>query len=420
MTNQKQLKFEGNHNSQDHSISLTFTAPIKAGCPELDLLIAEIARDAEKRRRTDDKSHPYYAIDLIRQSRLGALRLPVELGGGGASIRDLFYVVIRLAEADPDVAHILRTHFNFVEKFLLSPKNEVRDTRLVKVAEGAIFGNAITEISSRNVGSLDVVYETTLSPDNDGYRLNGTKYFSTGTLYADFVGVRASTPEGLPINVIIPTNREGVVLEDDWDGIGQKLTGSGTTRLNNVFVNSEEILDGSNDQFQFNSLLQLYLQAIIAGILRNVVSDAKALIQSRSRTYSHASADTVPADPQLQQIIGQLSSSAFAAEAIVLAAADAQDTSVNHVVDGVIDFALDHNASLQAAQAKVIVEDLAFKASTLLFDVGGASATKQSANLDRHWRNIRTLASHNPAVYKARTIGNYVVNGTNLPMNGYF
>ena len=100
MTNQKQLKFEGNHNSQDHSISLTFTAPIKAGCPDLDLLIAEIARDAEKRRRTDDKSHPYYAIDLIRQSRLGALRLPVELGGGGASIRDLFYVVIRLAEAD--------------------------------------------------------------------------------------------------------------------------------------------------------------------------------------------------------------------------------------------------------------------------------------------------------------------------------
>ena len=208
------------------------------------------------------------------------------------------------------------------------------------------------------MGSLDVVYETTLSPDNDGYRLNGTKYFSTGTLYADFVGVRASTPEGLPINVIIPTNREGVVLEDDWDGIGQKLTGSGTTRLNNVFVNSEEILDGSNDQFQFNSLLQLYLQAIIAGILRNVVSDAKTLIQSRSRTYSHAAADTVPADPQLQQIIGQLSSSAFAAEVIVLAAADAQDTSVNHVVDGVIDFALDHNASLQAAQAKVIVEDL--------------------------------------------------------------
>ena len=148
MTNQKQLKFEGNHNSQDHSISLTFTAPIKAGCPELDLLIAEIARDAEKRRRTDDKSHPYYAIDLIRQSRLGALRLPVELGGGGASIRDLFYVVIRLAEAELDVAHILRTHFNFVEKFLLSPKNEVRDTRLVKVADGAIFGNAITEYVS--------------------------------------------------------------------------------------------------------------------------------------------------------------------------------------------------------------------------------------------------------------------------------
>ena len=65
-------------------------------------------RNAE---RTDSDARPYYAMDLIRQSKLGALRLPVELGGGGASIRELFYILIRLAEADPDVAHSLRHTF---------------------------------------------------------------------------------------------------------------------------------------------------------------------------------------------------------------------------------------------------------------------------------------------------------------------
>ena len=261
-----------------------------------------------------------------------------------------------------------------------------------------------------------MVYETTLLPDGDGYRLNGVKYFSTGTMYADWVFVLASNVEGLPVSVIVPTNREGIVIEDDWDGIGQKLTGSGTTRLNHVFVNKNEVDALKKNQTPFNSYVQLYLHAVVAGIVRNVVTDAKKLVHSRNRTFSFAAADTPPADPQLQQIIGEISSIAFTAEAIVLSAADALDAAVNSAVDGIIDYSLSHEASLKAAQVKVVLDQLALKASTLLFEVGGASATKQSANLDRHWRNIRTLASHNPTVYKARAIGNYVVNGIELPL----
>lgn len=407
-----------NHNIQQDSTTLTFTKPIKVNSSEFDLLITEISRNADERRRNGNGEHPYYAIELIKQSRLGALRLPVELGGSGASMRDLFLAVIRLAEADSDVAHILRAHYLFVEEFLRNPESEERDFRLSQVAEGAIFGNAITELSSHNAGNS--IYDTTLAPHGEGYILNGTKYFSTGTLYADWVAVRASTPDGSIATAVIPTDRDGVILEDDWDGIGQRLTGSGTTRLNNVFVNGHEVLTEFDTSQRYAAFPQLYLHAIIAGILRSVVKDATDLVHRRTRTFSHAAADTAPADPQLQQIIGHLSSSAFAAEAIVLAAADMQDIVINSAAEGVVDLELSHNAALQASQAKVIIEDLAFKASTLIFEVGGASATKQSANLDRHWRNIRTLASHNPTVYKARAIGDYVVNDSKLPLNRYF
>lgn len=413
MSIQKQLNFEVNVNGKDHSTPV-FTEPIKVGSSEFDLLISAIARDAEDRRNSGSENHPFYAMDLIRQSRLGAIRIPVELGGGGASIRDLFNVIIRLAEADPDVAHSLRFHFFYVDELLQNPPSELRDKQLQRVVEGAIIGNAFTELSSKNVGNL--VFETTLSPEGEGYRLNGTKYFSTGTIFADWVQVMASTPDGKTVAAIIPTNREGVIIEDDWDGIGQRLTGSGTTHFNNVFVNKDEITVYREDKTPFNSHLQLYLHAVIAGILRNVVSDASALVHKRARTFTFAAADKASADPLLQQIIGQLSSSAFAAEAIVLAAADALDIAANSAVDGIIDYSLSHTASLRAAQAKVIVDSLALQASTLLFEVGGASATRQSAHLDRHWRNIRTLASHNPTVYKARAIGNYVVNGTELPL----
>lgn len=398
----------------DSSSRLTFQTPVQLHSPEFEDLLKEIARDAEARRKRGKEERPFYAIDLIRQARLGALRLPVELGGNGASIRDLFGVVIRLAEVDPDVAHILRAHYYYVEEFLLNPNEGVRSKWLARIADGAIIGNAFTEISSRNVGKL--TFETTLTSDGDNYRLNGTKYFSTGTLYSDWVVVLASTPDDELATVIIPTLRNGVTIKDDWDGFGQKLTGSGTTLLNNVLVNRDEVLGFGEAETPFNAYWQLILHAVIAGIVRNVEADAAALVKGRTRSFTFAAAATPAEDPQLQQVIGEISSIAYAAEAIVLGAADALDNAVLSAVNGVIDYRVSHEASLQAAKAKVIIDELALKAASLLFEVGGASATRTSAHLDRHWRNIRTIASHNPAVYKARAIGNLVVNGEELPI----
>jgi alkylation response protein AidB-like acyl-CoA dehydrogenase len=51
-------------------------------------------------------------------------------------------------------------------------------------------------------------------------------------------------------------------------------------------------------------------------------------------------------------------------------------------------------------------------AAKQLFDALGASATSQRKQLDRHWRNARTVATHNPTVFKARIIGDYELNGT--------
>jgi alkylation response protein AidB-like acyl-CoA dehydrogenase len=58
------------------------------------------------------------------------------------------------------------------------------------------------------------------------------------------------------------------------------------------------------------------------------------------------------------------------------------------------------------------VVDLVLNAATRLFDVGGASALQEHRGLDRHWRNARTLASHNPAIYKQRHVGDHAINGT--------
>ena len=72
------------------------------------------------------------------------------------------------------------------------------------------------------------------------------------------------------------------------------------------------------------------------------------------------------------------------------------------------------------ARAQLVAERLTISAAERLFDTGGASATARALNLDRHWRNARTIAGHSPLAYKAYAAGNYAVNGVWPPANGYF
>ncbi len=389
--------------------------------PDLQALLDHIAEGESERER--ERVLPFEAIDLIRRARLGALRIPAEVGGGGSSIRELLEIVVRLGEADANVAHILRNHFSVVERLVRRPKDEQSRQWQKAVADGAIIGLATTELESPKVG--DVTPNTTLTPDGSDYLLNGTKYYSTGTLYSDYVLVRAADPSGANGATIIPVQRDGVELIDDWDGLGQRLTATGTTHFRNVRVKREEIVFDAPDVGYgvpySNTFAQLFLTAVNAGIVRAILRDATALVRSRKRTFYYAPNEHPIDDPLLQQTVGQIASAAFAAETVVLAAADALDVATDAFDAGNANAVEEaHRAALLSAKAKIVSDELAIRSGSLLFDVGGASATKKATNFDRHWRNARTLSSHNPTTFKARSIGQYEISGTPLPAKGFF
>jgi alkylation response protein AidB-like acyl-CoA dehydrogenase len=383
--------------------------PVTPDSPRLRELFAAIGEEAFERELGD-------------LSPAGAFRLPRELGGGGASLLDFFTAILDLATVDPNVAHALRSHFVFVDDRLGAFRRGEDREWLTRIRAGALIGNATTELGRRNTGGLEAGrFETQLVPDGDAYTLTGTKAYTTGSLYFDWVSVAAATPDGEVATVAIPVDRPGVEIHDDWDSIGQRLTASGTSHFHGVFVAPDEVSirrEGGHISGHIPTMAQLHLTAVVAGILQAATDDAVTVLRRRTRTFSHGSSVTPAGDPLLQHVVGQLSTNAFAARAVVLEAARSLDAAASTADDSKPESL--EKAKRDSAKAKVLVDDLAARSGWLAFDVGGASATRRDLNLDRHWRNARTLASHNPAIYKTRALGDHLINGALLPSSALF
>jgi alkylation response protein AidB-like acyl-CoA dehydrogenase len=112
-------------------------------------------------------------------------------------------------------------------------------------------------------------------------------------------------------------------------------------------------------------------------------------------------------------VIGQVSADAFAAEAALASSARSLDRIVAGRLAGDDEHARQRlvDAEVAVTQAQLVIIAAALQATTTIFDALGASGVSEEWSLDRHWRNARTLASHNPRVYKARILGDWLING---------
>ena len=355
----------------------------------------------------------------LRDAGYTACRVPEEFGGGGVTLRQLYLLTIELAAAESNLPHALRIHFRATEDHWQTRDDARAREWLGRIAGGAIIGTAVSERSGEFRKP-----STTLTRRDGRLLLNGTKYYSSGALYADYITVAATDESGDLVTAVVEATAPGVELVDDWAGFGQRASASGTTIFTDALVNGEEwVFPPPGATGTRLAHLQLTHLATAAGIVRRATDDAAEFVRHRTRTYPHASADIASDDPLIQQVIGQADATAFALRAIVLNAAESLDRaqearwalrtgSVSEQLSEAEVLAIEREAELDALRAQATVLDLAQRAVTEIFEVGGSSALDRRYHLDRHWRNIRTLASHNPLIYRERQLGEWVLNGT--------
>lgn len=356
---------------------------------------------------------PYDQIGWLKEARFGALRVPRDKGGFGATLPELFNLLIELSAADSNVTQSLRGHFGFAED-VVNWRDTARQERwFTRLARGDVVGNAWTEIGEAKQAD----FSTRVVRRDDGWRLAGEKFYTTGSLFADWIDAGAQDPEGRTVGVFVRRDAPGVDVVDDWSGFGQTLTASGTTRFADVPVEAGDVVV-DEDRFKYSpAFYQLVHLATLAGIGRAATKELAAAVATRRRTYTNGAAPRASQDPQVLQVVGRIRGAAYSAGAIVLKVAESLQRAFDtrFLGDPAAEEAANALAEIESAQAQTVVSDLVLNATTVAFDALGASATIRDKGLDRFWRNARTLSSHNPRIYKDRIVGDYAVNGTPPP-----
>jgi SfnB family sulfur acquisition oxidoreductase len=363
--------------------------------------------------RDKDRRLPFEEIEWFSQSGLWGITVPKEYGGAGVSTPVFTEVVAIISEADASLGQIPQNHYANVEEIRLIGTETQKAFFFDRILRGDRLGNAAVERSGKSV----LENQTKLVPNGDGYLLTGEKFYSTGALFAHWVPVRVTDPDGHRVVVIVNRRSEGLTVIDDWSSFGQRTTASGTVILKNVRVNKDQILP-SYQAYQkpttrgpFSQIIHV---AIDIGIARAAIDETVKFIKTRSRPWIDANVDTASEDPLTVYQVGELHYRLHAAEALMERAALKVDRAAATLDEPTVTA-----AALAVAEAKIGATDIAILATTKLFELAGTQSTLEQYQLDRHWRNARVHTLHDPVRWKYHAIGNYYLNEVAPPRHAW-
>ncbi|WP_321815479.1 MULTISPECIES: SfnB family sulfur acquisition oxidoreductase [unclassified Paraburkholderia] len=370
---------------------------------ELAVRLAQGAAERDRERRL-----PREEIEWFSQSGLWAITVPKAYGGAGASFVTLTEVIKLISAADPSLGQLPQNHFGLVDVIALTGTEEQKRYFFGEVLAGKRFGNGFSEKGTKNV--LDL--KTRVRRDGDDYVVDGTKFYSTGALFAHYVPVLGLDEARRGWLAYIPQGTPGLTITDDWSGFGQRTTASGTVTLDNVRVAASHLLPAYrvSDLPTLNGPVSQIIQAAIdAGIAKGAIDDTLAFVRERSRPWVDSGVERASDDPLTVREIGRLYIQLHAAEALLERSAKVLDEITAQETVSEDDVA---RASVAVGEAKVLTTEAALLAGEKLFELAGTQSTLAAHNLDRHWRNARTHTLHDPVRWKYHLVGNYYLNGT--------
>ena len=371
-----------------------------------DLATGDSERDAQRRL-------PRAEVAALAASGLLGVTVPREHGGADVSARTMGELIATLSEGDASVGQIPQNHYFFVEVLREAANAAQREYFFAEVLAGRHFGNALSERGTRTPGEYAIRFEP--RPGGD-VLIDGTKYYATGSPFAPWIPIYANDPDGRKVAAWVPADAPGVTVVDDWHGMGQRTTGSGTVRFEQVVIPPGRVVPVWTifERPEVFGAFGNYLHAAIdLGIARAALRDGKDLVRRIARPGAESTAARPAEDPLVVQEFGELALRVRTAAALLHEAGDAIDAArAGLTAESAAE------ASLAVAAARAETDRAAVSVASDVFALIGSRATANDLNLHRHWRNARTHTLHDPRRMKIQHIGNHALNDVPPPPSG--
>lgn len=374
---------------------------------------AELATDALQRDRAN---RPAFAeVDTLRRAGLLNLLVPTELGGQGANWRTALHVTREIAAGDGSIGQLIGYHYQISQNAAFFGNTHLLSRLQYEGAKhGWFWGGAFNPRDA----------ELLLTPDADGFLLDGRKSFSTGALLADRLGASALRSDtGAPVFLVLDPDQPGVRRNDDWDNLGQRLSASGSVEFERVPIAADQVVASlePEDLTPFGTLvtpaIQLVFVQLYLGITEGALATARDYTREHTRPWLLSGVEAATDDPYITATYGDLVARTKAARAL----ADETVESFVGVYESGTDLTWDERGEIaeQVAAAKIVATQTSLDVTARIFEVTGARATASHVGLDRFWRDVRTHTLHDPVAYKQREVGANFLTGADPPFTLY-
>lgn len=352
---------------------------------------------------------PHPEIAALKGSGLLKAAVPAEHGGWGLPFGTMVEITRTLAQGNPSVAQIFAASYGICMHHLRDLNVPALAARVFRevVERDALVTNASSE---RNPAS-SMIFATTFTPEGDGYRIRGEKFFCTGSLGSDLLYVVGMIGDRFAVTFVAP-DAPGVEVLDDWRAMGQRGTASGTIHLRDVHVAADWVvllpdLSQPDPRDFFGPMNQTYFSAVYLGAAAAALEYGRVYVREHSRPWYESGVARAAEDPLLQVEYGRFAARLAAGEALLRHAA----TQVEALLDARATLAADAlleartAAMMEVAKAKVVATEVALEVTQGIFKLMGARSALAALGSDRYWRDVRTLTLHDPVDYKARMVG---------------
>lgn len=198
---------------------------------------AQLAQQFAARATEHDEHDSFVAENYaaLKAARMFSAGVPVELGGGGAGLRDLATILAALAKGCSSTALAFAMHTHPVALNVWRWHN---DKAPVEPLLRRIATEELVLVSSGGSDWLDGAGRA--ERVDGGYRISGIKRFASGSPSGDLLMTSAvydDPAEGPTVlHFGVPLKAPGVALVDSWRALGMRGTGSGDVNIDGFFL----------------------------------------------------------------------------------------------------------------------------------------------------------------------------------------